>query len=155
MNRSRRTTLKAVAGAGLTTVLIAAGLIRPGAALAQQRNDTAFSMKSLGEAMKSLGASAPTPSDAVVITAPSVAENGAAVPVAVQSKLPGTESIMLLIEKNPTPLAAMFGFPAGTEASISTRLKMGQTSDLYALVKAGDRFYVARQEIRIVMGGCG
>lgn len=155
MDRSRRSALKAGGSAGVVAVLMAAGLLKPEFALAQQRNDVAFSMKSLVDAMKSLGTPSPAPSNAILITAPTVAENGAAVPVAVESKLPGTESILLLIEKNPTPLAAMFGIPAGTQASISTRVKMGQSSDLYVLVKAGDKYFVAKQEIKIVLGGCG
>ena len=77
------------------------------------------------------------------------------VPIAVESRLAGTESIALLIEKNPQPLAASFGIPAGTEASVSTRVKMGQSSDVYALVKADGRFYVAKKEIKITLGGCG
>jgi sulfur-oxidizing protein SoxY len=69
--------------------------------------------------------------------------------------LPGTESITLLVEKNPTPLVASFGIPAGTAGSVSTRVKMGQTSDVYALVKADGKFYMAKKEIKITLGGCG
>lgn len=155
MQVGRRNMLKASGSAGVMAVLVAAGLVKPGAAFAQQRNEAAFTMKSLGEAMKAVGAASPTPSDAIVIKAPAIAENGAVVPVAVESKLPGTESIMLLIEKNPTPLAANFSIPAGTEATVSTRVKMGQSSDVYAVVKAEGKFFVAKQEIKITLGGCG
>ena len=155
MNRVRRTALKASGSVALYTVLAALGLIKPGMSLAQQREEAAFSMTSLGDAMKSLGAQRPTVSESVEIKAPTIAENGAVVPVLVESRLPGTESIMLLIEKNPTPLAATFPFPAGTDASVSTRVKMGQTSDVYALVRAQGRFYMKKQEVRVTLGGCG
>lgn len=155
MDDERRTVLKTGGSIALYPILTALGLIKPGISLAHQREEAAFGMKSLGEAMKSLGAQGPVASESVIIKAPTVAENGAVVPLVVESKVPGTESIMLLIEKNPTPLAATFTIPAGTEAAISTRVKMGQTSDVYALVKAQGRFYLKKQEIRITLGGCG
>jgi sulfur-oxidizing protein SoxY len=155
MDPIRRAALKTSGSAALYTVLAALGLIKPGVSAALQRDDAAFSMKSLGDAIKALGAQSPVASDAVLITAPTVAENGAVVPLLVESKVPGTQSIMLLIEKNPTPLAATFTFPPGTETAISTRVKMGQSSDVYALVKAQGRFYMKKQEIKITLGGCG
>jgi sulfur-oxidizing protein SoxY len=153
MDHSRRKALRT--GGGVLAALIAAGFVGPGGALAQDAAKAAFDMKSVPEALKALGAQSPAASDAVVIKAPEIAENGAVVPIAVESRLAGTESIMLLIEKNPTPLAASFAIPAGTEASVSTRVKMGQSSDVYALVKAEGKFYLAKKEIKITLGGCG
>ena len=87
--------------------------------------------------------------------APDIAENGAVVPIGIESKIPGTESIALLIEKNPNPLAAAFDIPAGTETMVSMRVKMGETSSVYALVKANGKYYVAKKEIKVTLGGCG
>jgi sulfur-oxidizing protein SoxY len=112
-------------------------------------------MKSVPDAMRALGAQSPAVSDAILIKAPDIAENGAVVPVAMESRLPNTESLTLLIEKNPQPLAASFAIPAGTEASVSTRVKMSETSEVYALVKADGKFYLAKKEIKITLGGCG
>lgn len=151
MNHARRKALRA--GGRLLAMLLAAGVLKPEEALAQGAD--AFAMKSLTEAMNALGAKNPAASDAIIIKAPAIAENGAVVPVAVESKLPGTESITLLVEKNPTPLVASFGIPAGTVGNVSTRVKMGQTSDVYALVKADGKFFVAKKEIKITLGGCG
>ena len=151
MNRSRRHALKT---GGVLALLMAAG-IRPARAQAQQWNQAAFSGKTLREALQALGAQSPAASDAVVIKAPEIAENGAVVPVAVESRLPGTQSITLLIEKNPLPLAASFDIPSGTEPSVSTRVKMGESSDVYALVKADGKYYFARKEVKITIGGCG
>ena len=69
-------------------------------------------------------------------------------PIGVTSTMPKTESIAILVEKNPNMLAAMFDIPAGTEPSLSTRVKMGQSINVYALVKADGKYYVARKEIR-------
>jgi len=153
MNRSRREALKA---GGVLAMLLAAGVVRPGEALAQQQwNQAAFSGKTLREALQALGAQNPAASGAVLIKVPEIAENGAVVPVAVESRLPGTQSITLLIEKNPLPLAASFEIPAGTEPNVSTRVKMGESSDVYALVKADGKFYFAKKEVKITIGGCG
>jgi sulfur-oxidizing protein SoxY len=61
----------------------------------------------------------------------------------------------LLIEKNPNMLAAVFDIPPGTEPSISTRVKMGQSSNIYALVKADGKYYVAAKDVKVTLGGCG
>jgi sulfur-oxidizing protein SoxY len=149
MNHSRRNLLKMIAA------LAAAGVLPPGEVLAQDLNKAAFDMKSIPDALRALGAGSPAASDAILIKAPEIAENGAVVPIAIESRLAGTESIALLIDKNPQPLAASFAIPAGTEASVSTRVKMGQSSDVYALVKAEGRFYITKKEIKITLGGCG
>ena len=146
---SRRKVLKIMAA------LAAAGMLQPGALLAQDWNKAAFEMKSLNDAMRALGAESPASSDAIAIKAPEIAENGAVVPIAIESRLPGTESISVFIDKNPQPLAASFGIPAGTEPSVSMRVKMGQSSEVYALVKADGKFFIAKKEIKITLGGCG
>ena len=155
MNHSRRKALKTGGGAAALALLFAAGIARPGDVLAQDWNQAAFSMKTLPEALRALGASSPALSGAIQIKAPEIAENGAVVPIAIESKLPGTESITLLIERNPQPLAASFSIPAGTEPNVSTRVKIGESSDVYALVKADGKFYMAKKEIKITLGGCG
>ena len=86
---------------------------------------------------------------------PDIAENGAVVPVGITSNIPKTESIAILIEKNPNMLAAVFDIPQGTEPSVSTRVKMAQTSNVYALVKADGRYHVTSKEIKVTLGGCG
>jgi sulfur-oxidizing protein SoxY len=155
MDHSRRKALKAGGGAGLLAMLMAAGVLRPGDALAQQWNQAAFTGKTMAEALRALGAQSPATSAGIVIKAPEIAENGAVVPIAVDSRLAKTESITLLVEKNPQPLAASFDIPAGTEPSVSTRVKMGESSDVYALVKADGKFFMTKKEVKITIGGCG
>ena len=93
--------------------------------------------------------------DQIIIVAPDIAENGAVVPIGVVSKLHHTESIAILIEKNPNMLAANFTLPAGTLPEVQTRVKMAQTSNVFALLKAEGKFYFAKKEIKITLGGCG
>jgi sulfur-oxidizing protein SoxY len=155
MNPGRREALKAGSSFGLLSALLGLGLIKPGDAWADAWNRGAFETKSFADALKALGAKAPTVSPGVVIQAPDVAENGAVVPVSVLSKLPNTQSIAYLIEKNPNTLAAIFEFPAGTLPEINTRIKMAQNSAFMALVKADGKFYVAQKDIKVTVGGCG
>jgi sulfur-oxidizing protein SoxY len=61
----------------------------------------------------------------------------------------------ILVEKNPNAMAASFRLPEGTEPFISTRVKMGGTSNVYALVKADGKWLAARKEIKVTLGGCG
>jgi sulfur-oxidizing protein SoxY len=107
------------------------------------------------DALDALGAGGAVHSDDIVMTAPEIAENGAVVPIAAVSKIPGTESIAILIAKNPTSLAASFDIPAGTEPAVSTRVKLAQSTDVHILVKAQGKYYITKKEIKVTIGGCG
>jgi sulfur-oxidizing protein SoxY len=154
MNKQRRTVLKTGSGAALLTVLAAAGIITPGMALADW-NKNAFDAKSMADTLKALGANAHVDSKDVQVTGPDIAENGAVVPVGVASSLPNVTMVAILIEKNPNALAGSFMLPEGTEANVQTRVKMGQTSNVYALVKSDGKFFMATKEIKVTLGGCG
>jgi sulfur-oxidizing protein SoxY len=146
------------AGGSLTLLALvsAAGWLKPGEASAAEWNKAAFESKTMDEAYKTLAGGAPAQSkDIAFVQTPDIAENGAVVPIGVQSNLPKTESIAILIEKNPNMLAAKFDIPAGTEAVVTTRVKMGQSSNVYALVKADGKYYVASKEVKVTLGGCG
>ncbi len=156
MRMNRRGALKTSGGVTLLALLWAAGWLKPSDAMAQVWNKAAFETKSMDETMKALGGGTPVQSKEVAfVSTPDIAENGAVVPISVTSGIPRTESIAILIEKNPNMLAASFEIPPGTEASITTRVKMGQSSNVYALVKADGKYYVASKEIKVTLGGCG
>jgi sulfur-oxidizing protein SoxY len=156
MNRKRRTMLKTGSGVTLLSLFGGAGLLAPYSAQAQTWNKAAFDTHNLAETMKALGGADPAPStDIIFFQTPDIAENGAVVPVGITSNIPKTESIAILIEKNPNMLAASFEIPAGTEPTISTRVKMGQSSNVVALVKADGKYYVASKEVKVTLGGCG
>jgi len=156
MKMGRRRVLKGASGMAVMGLAVAAGLVRPGTARAEAWNKAAFEVKgNLNEAVKALGGSAPAESKDIVMNSPDIAENGAVVPFTVTSKLAHTESIALLVEKNPNMLAANFTIPEGTEPWINTRIKMGQTSNVIALVKADGKYYYTSKEVKVTLGGCG
>ena len=120
-------------------------------------NKAAFDAKTLGDALKALGASgAPEASGSVTLTAPDIAENGAVVPLAVASSLAGVKQLVLLVEKNPNALVAVFNVSPEVDASFATRAKMGETSDVYAVAVTGDgKAHFAKKEVKVTLGGCG
>ncbi len=154
MTETRRDFMKLT---GVFGLLAASGLLTVEQAHAQQQawNKAAFESKNVSDAVKALGGAATVPSNDIAITAPDIAENGAVVPVGVASKIPNTQAVYVLVEKNPNVLAAGFNIPAGTEPNVSTRIKMGRTSNVYAVVKADGKFYVASKEVKVTLGGCG
>lgn len=151
---SRRQSLRAAGGLGVYAALVAVGLLPAGRASAQQFA-SAFQTNSIADTLKALGAGTPTDSKDVVINSPDIAENGAVVPVGVRSNLPKTEMIALLVEKNPSALAGAYTLLDGAEPDVNMRIKMGQSSDVYALVKADGKFYMTKKEIKVTLGGCG
>lgn len=154
MNESRRKILKSGAGLGLLSALMAVGMISPQQAQAAVGRG-AFDAKTLDEAYKAIGVNAPTMSDQVLINASDIAENGAVVPIGIKSNLANTEMVALLIERNPNPLSASYTMTDMTIPDLTMRVKMGQTSNVIALVKADGKFYTATKEIKITLGGCG
>jgi sulfur-oxidizing protein SoxY len=156
MDLQRRKALRTGGGVTLLTLVAAAGWLRPQDALAADWNKAAFETNSMDATVKALGGSSPAQSkDITFVQTPDIAENGAVVPIGITSNIPKTESIAILVEKNPNMLAAVFDVPPGTEPSLSTRIKMGQSSNVYALVKADGKYYVAGKEIKVTLGGCG
>ncbi len=156
MDGKRREVLKTGGGLTLLALVASAGWLRPGDVHAADWNKAAFETKTLDETVKAFGGTTPAQSKDITFTAtPDIAENGAVVPIGVASAIPKTESIAILIEKNPNMLAASFDIPPGTDPAISTRVKMGQSSNVYALVKADGKYYVASKEIKVTLGGCG
>jgi len=101
------------------------------------------------------GGRQPAASGEVTLTAPDIAEDGALVPVTVESTLPGVEAVWIFVEKNPTPLAARFHLDHALDAFVSLRVKMNESCELIALVKSGDEYFIASKPVRVLAGGCG
>ena len=140
--------------AGLMATAAAAGLW-PAQAHAAWSN-TAFEAKNMADATKALGGSAPVESKDVTVTGPDIAENGAVVPVGCSTQLPGVKRMMLLVEKNPSSLAAVFDVTDAVDANFNTRVKMGQSSNVFAVAMMNDgRVLYAGKEIKVTLGGCG
>ncbi len=155
MNQLRRLILKGGGAGGVLACALAAGLLRPTRAHAAEWNRTAFESKTLADALKNIGAAGAAESADIHIRAPEVAENGAVIPIEVSCRMADAESIALLAEKNPFPLMAQAQLAGGSEGYLNTRFKMGQTSLVKVVVKAGGKHYVASREIKVTIGGCG
>jgi len=152
MKTTRRNLL--ARSATLVGLLGTAGLL-PQAAWAAWPKD-AFDAKSMADAIKALGGGAPTESKDVTITGPDIAENGAVVPLGCSTSLPGVKRMMILVEKNPSVLAAAFDVTDAVEASFNTRVKMGQSSNVFAVAMMNDgRVLYNVKEVKVTLGGCG
>ena len=140
--------------AAVATLLGTVGLL-PQAAQAAY-NGAAFEIKTMADLVKSLGGGAPIESKDVTITGPDIAENGAVVPIGVSTALPGVKRLLLLVEKNPSVLSAMFDVSDAVEANFTTRVKMGQSSNVMAVAMMADgKVLFAQKEVKVTLGGCG
>ena len=143
--------------AHVAAMLAAVGMW-PGVAQAQTStfNAAAFSAKTMAELMKALGGAAPTESKDVTITGPDIAENGAVVPIGASTSLPGVKRMLMLVEKNPSMLIAIFDITDAIDTNISTRVKMGQSSNVFAVAMMNDgKVLFAQKEVKVTLGGCG
>jgi sulfur-oxidizing protein SoxY len=143
--------------AQVAAMLATLGLL-PGIAGAQVPgfNTAAFDAKTMADLMKALGGGAPAESKDVTITGPDIAENGAVVPVGAASTLPGVKRLLVLVEKNPSMLSAMFNVTDAVDANVLTRVKMGQSSNVFAVAMMADgKVLYAVKEVKVTLGGCG
>ena len=151
----RRIFLKRSLAAGAVGVAAGAGLLAPQEILAAW-NKAAFEAKELPNALNELlGISDHEASGDINVKAPDIAENGAVVPVTISTSIAGAESITLIASNNPVPLVANFKLGQGASGFASTRIKMGKTGDVVAVVKAGGKLYSAKKEVKVTIGGCG
>ena len=149
--QTRRETLKQSA---LVAGLMASTGLFP--QYAQAFDKAAFEAKTVADAVKAMGGGAPAESKEVTTTGPDIAENGAVVPLAVSTTLPNVKRLLLLVEKNPNALIAMFNVSPEVDANFATRAKMGQSSDVYAVAITNDgKALFAKKEVKVTLGGCG
>lgn len=115
----------------------------------------AFGATTIQEALAGIGAGVLTESGDVILTGPDSAENGAIVPFAFSTALPGVKRLLLLVEKNPVLLVALFNVSPAVEPAFSIRAKLAQSSDVYAVAVMDDgRALFARKEVRVTIGSC-
>ncbi len=89
------------------------------------------------------------------LLAPKIAENGAIVPITVNSKIPNTERIFIFAEKNPQPLVSDYVLTPNVEPFVASRIKMSETAFVHAIVLAEGVFYRTSREVKVTIGGCG
>ena len=149
--QNRRETLKQ--SAVVAGLLAAAGFPQFAQAAV---NKAASDAKSVQDSARAAGAKSMAESKDVTITGPDIAENGAVVPLGASSTLAGVKQLLILVEKNPSALVAMFNVTDAVDANFSTRAKMGQSSDVYAVAIMNDgRALWAKKEVKVTLGGCG
>ncbi len=150
--QTRRESLKHSA---IVAGLLAATGLFPQFALAAY-NKTAFEAKSLAEVLKALGAGVPLESKDVTLGGPDIAENGAVVQLTASTVLPGVKQILMLVDKNPAAMIALFNLTDSVEPTVTARAKMAQSSDVYAVaILADGKVHFAKKEIKVTLGGCG
>ena len=144
---NRRNMLKGLA-------LLSGFTILPLRAFADMR--AAFNAEVPDIALKELFGGKPiVESDAIKLKIPDIAENGAVVPVSISTDIEGVESISIIIDQNPNPLSASFTIGENVFADISTRVKMGKSSQVRAMVQTSDKIYTVAKEVKVTIGGCG
>lgn len=154
MNDRRRLVLKATLAAGSAGLLVGAGLLSPSVVLAAGREG--FQATTADEAIReAMGMNRPADDARVVIEAQELAENGAVVPVTVHTELPGVTEIAILVAHNINPLTSRYRLGTGTRAFVSTRLKLMESSEVIAVVKANGQIHGNSRLIRVTIGGCG
>ncbi len=147
MNLRRRALVKGL--------LVAAAVMAVPRWLFAARPDAAFNANDADAAITDAFGGPATESDQVMLKIPDIAENGAVVPVTISTDLADVEAIGVVVEKNPTPLAALFELTPQSVPEVSVRIKMGESSNVRAVVKAGGKLYSASKEVKVTIGGCG
>jgi sulfur-oxidizing protein SoxY len=160
LNMSRRAFLQSSASGAAMLFVMASGLVPRLARaatnpLASSDHRKPFEAQSLDEVVKALGGTTAQKSSDISLQAPAIAENGAVVPLVIESKLPNTRMIAIISEKNPHALSAAFHFPEGADPYVMTRVKIAETSNVYALVQTDKGFFYTDQLVKVTLGGCG
>ena len=154
INTNRRSFLKGTAATGVIAVAAGSGLLRPTTVWAADWAKPAFEAKSIDNALKSLyGTSATSPSKNIEITANLQAENGAMVPVQIQTSM-DAEAVSVFVKENASPLVSNLKV-TGAAGFFRANIKMLKTSDVIFVVKSGGKLYSAKQKIKVTAGGCG
>jgi sulfur-oxidizing protein SoxY len=153
---NRRLFLRSGLAAGQTLLAAQVALLWPTCVLAEDWPADAFHATSYAQAAQLLfGGETVEESDRVRLAAKPIAENGATVPVGIETDLPGPLIVTFFSVKNPTPALARFRLTPELGGYLDTRIKMAATGNVVAVVTSGGRHYATRREIQVVAGGCG
>jgi len=154
----RRNFLKTICAASAV-----AAVTTPSMVLAKDAKPKGANALSYDAAVKAItGGKAVTKSDKVSLTVPEIAENGAVVPVKVNVESPMTEAdhvkaIHVLATKNSNSRCAdVMLTPMNGKGYFATRIKLGGTQDIVALVEMSDGTFInAAKSVKVTIGGCG
>lgn len=155
MDGTRRKLMLGTGAAGAMALATAAGLATPGSARAVELKPRELGVSDFDTVMNEIGGLQAQTSGGIQIALPDVAEQGSMVPIEVNSQIPGSESIAILVENNAIPVVARFEFKNGALARVATRIKMAESSPVHVVVRAAGRNYRATKSVKAVIGGCG
>jgi sulfur-oxidizing protein SoxY len=98
----------------------------------------------------------------VKLDIPLIAENGAVVPVNVEVQSPMTsqnyvKSIYVVADKNRIPVVTHVALaPEAGQAFIGANIRLGETTDVRAIVEQSDGTLLSvKREVKVTVGGCG
>lgn len=155
MNKQRRSFIKTASALSAVAAAAGSGVLIPQRVLGAVPR-AAFQADNVSTALSSaMGSDQHSASDAIKLKAPDIAENGAVVPVTVSADIANVESISIVASGNPLPLTSTYELTPACEPFVSTRIKMGKTSDVIAVVKADGKLHSATKEVKVTIGGCG
>ncbi len=154
MNLLRRKFLKTATFVG-ATVTIGTGALVPQRAIGAYTK-AAFEAQDVGSALTaSMGSDQHSASDKIKLKAPDIAENGAVVPITVSASIGNVVAISIIASANAQPLTSTYMLSSACEPFVSTRIKMGKTANVIAVIKADGKLYSASKEVKVTIGGCG
>ncbi len=108
------------------------------------------------------GGKAVADSDKIKLTVPEIAENGAVVPVKINVDHPMEEKNyvkaihVFATENTNVRCADVVLTPANGKGYFATRIKLGKSQDVMALVELSDGSFIkAQKPVKVTIGGCG
>ncbi|MDB2705022.1 transcriptional initiation protein Tat [Pseudomonadota bacterium] len=158
VNQHRRQVLKGTISASTMALVAASGLLLPQRLLAHWPKNS-FNAETVEDALLTLLGEADVAEDPAISfkvgTPPSYAVNGASVPVQIQSDLENIERIVVLVEKNPFPLAMSLDVTEAVKLPFKTMIKIREDSNVMAIIRANGKLYKTSRFVEVDIGGCG
>ena len=141
-------------------VIFALGFAVAGLARAQETGPADSAVWKKVHASVFSGARLEAADDVVALDTPRRAEDAAIVPLSIRSRFPQTreryiETIWLIVDNNPSPIAAVFHFtPESGRADIETRIRIEEYTYVRAVALTNDgKLYMAANYVK-ASGGC-
>lgn len=171
---TRRRFLKNALPASALSVSMAAGLLKPTAALAwfpffnfnapaePAAPSPAFSSYSppsraktpLQALVEDLRHAKPETSAAVDLQSPDIAVDGASIMLNFQALLPEVDGLAVYIEGNPQPLAAAFHLAPNVVPEMKLLVRLAQSSNVIVVARSQGRYYRNLKFVKVTRGGC-
>ena len=152
MNQQCRNILRAGGSAMLASF---AGMLLTNRGYAANWDKADFESREFEKVLSALQGTRAVTSNRITLRCPETVENGSVIPVEIQSDLPDTDAIAIMIDNNPFPLAAKFDLYGGATGYLATRIRLAQSSPVRAIVRSGGQTYSVSQLVKITVGGCG